>query len=148
VIDVSAEQACALALPWADGTVAALRLDGVFHRLTAAQRIHFMEEAWRVLRPGGTLDVTAPHARGDAAHVPGAAWPPLVESSFLYFDAEARADMRVGHYAIRCDFAVEIGLRLEPQWTSRPEAEKLYAARHYHGAVAGMTAFLTKRSAP
>ena len=131
--------------PWADGSVDELRCDDRFHRLAAPARIRFMEEAWRVLKAGGTLEVTVPHARSEAANAPDAVWPPLVENSFLYFDAEARADMRVAHYEIHCDFAVEIGVRMDSAWDARPEAEKLHAIRHFHGAVAAMTAFLTKR---
>jgi hypothetical protein len=147
MIDVSVEQARSLPLPWPDASVAALRLAGVFHRLAAPERIRFMEEAWRVLRPGGTLEVTAPHARSDAASAPDAAWPPLVESSFLYFDAEARRDMGVPHYGIRCDFELEVGLELAPEWQARSAAEQQHAAKHLHGAIASMTAFLTRRAA-
>ena len=147
MIDIRPDEARALPLPWPDASVAALRLDGVFHRLSAAERILFMEEAWRVLQPGGRLEVTAPHARSDAASAPDAAWPPLVENSFLYFDAEARRDMGVPHYGIRCDFDLEVGLELAPDWQARSAIEQQHAAKHFHGAIVAMTAFLTKRAA-
>lgn len=145
MIDVTAEQARALPLPWPDASVASLRLAGVFHRLAAPERVRLIEDAWRVLRPGGTLEVTVPHARSDAASAPDAAWPPLVESSFLYFDADARRDMGVPHYGIHCDFELEVGLELAPEWQARSAIEQQHAAKHFHGAIASMTAFLTKR---
>ena len=144
-LDVTLEQSRALPWPVADGSVDAVHCTNAFHRLTARERIAFMEEAWRVLKPGGKLEIVVPHARSETPAALETAWPPLVEKSFLYFNAEERREMAVPHYGIHCDFELEVGLELAPEWFRRNDAERHHAAQHFHGAIVSMTAFMTKR---
>ncbi|HET7843124.1 MAG TPA: methyltransferase domain-containing protein [Xanthomonadales bacterium] len=132
--------------PWADASVAEINSAHFFEHLTAEQRVLFMDECWRILVPGGKLVVTVPHARSDGAvQDPTHEWPPLVEQSFFYFDREARTKLNIQHYGIKADFQVQIGIAFLPEWAQRPQAERMFALRHFHNVASEITAFLTKR---
>ena len=47
--------------PWADETVSRILASHLFEHV--AEPVRFMAEAWRVLAPGGTLDVRVPYYR-------------------------------------------------------------------------------------
>ena len=146
-LDITLDAARKLPWPGADGSVDEIHCAHAFHRLTARERMAFMEEAWRVLRPGGKLEIVVPHARSETPAALETVWPPLVEKSFLYFDAHERREMGVPHYGIRCDFELEVGLELAREWFQRSDAERHHAAVHFHGVIVSMTAFMTKRAA-
>lgn len=94
------------AWPWADGSVAEVLARDVFEHLP--DRIHTMNELWRVLCPGGRATVIVPSAaKGagfaqDPTHV--SAW---AMNSFQYFRAGSFAVQRLaGSYGIRARFNV------------------------------------------
>lgn len=80
-------------IPAGDGTVDGLRASHVMeHILAGAERIFVMNEAWRVLKPGGEFEIIVPmiptdgnaptwHAIADPTHV--SFW---CKESFHYFD--------------------------------------------------------------
>lgn len=79
--------------PWEDGTVEAIYGSHFIEHLTVKERIHFVNEAYRVLKPQGTLHLIAPHAfsaraYGDLTHQ----WPPISEWWPLYLDKQWRID--------------------------------------------------------
>lgn len=84
-------------VPWptGDGSVESLRASHVLEHIPSGQpRLDVMNEAWRVLRPGGTFEVIVPlfpnwQAMADPTHV--SYW---IEQSFAYFDGRlvAQAD--------------------------------------------------------
>lgn len=51
--------------PWADGSVAHIRAHDIFEHLP--DKIHTLNEAWRVLKPGGVLDLVVPTTDGRGA---------------------------------------------------------------------------------
>jgi len=132
--------------PWADASVAEINCAHFFEHLDAAQRVTFMDECWRILVPGGKLVVTVPHARSDGAvQDPTHEWPPLVEQSFLYFDREARARLAFAETRVKADFQVQIGIAFQDEWVQRPQAERMFALRHFYNVALEITAFMTKR---
>lgn len=69
--------------------------------------VAFMDELWRILEPDGRATITHPYqySRGawqDPTHVRA-----LNENSWLYYSREWRRSSGLGHYPIRCDFAVD-----------------------------------------
>jgi hypothetical protein len=88
-------------VPWpcADNEATALRASHVMEHIPAGQpRIDVMNEAWRVLRPGGEFEIIVPlmtgswHAIADPTHV--SFW---AEESFYYFcDGPFRANADYG----------------------------------------------------
>lgn len=96
--------------PWptSDNTVAAIRASHVMEHIPAGQpRIDVMNEAHRVLKPGGVFEVIVPilndplswHAIADPTHV--SFWVP---ESFHYFD---------GHFAANADYGIRLWTTLE-----------------------------------
>lgn len=90
----------AQAVPWPTGdkTVDALRASHVMEHIPAgAERIAVMNEAHRVLKPGGIFEIIVPlmtgtwHAIADPTHL--SLW---CEESFHYFDGRKSADADYG----------------------------------------------------
>jgi SAM-dependent methyltransferase len=132
--------------PFADGSVDEVHCAHFFEHLTGDQRIDFMHELHRILVPGGKATIIVPYARSDGAlQDPTHQWPPLVETSFSYFNAESRRSMGVDHYPIRCDFDFEVGLTLAAEWQHRSEPERLGALRHLWNVASEMTVYLSRR---
>ena len=111
--------------PWptGDNTVTAIRASHVMEHIPAGQdRIDVMNEAHRVLKPGGVFEVIVPivndpltwHAIADPTHV--SFWVP---ESFHYFDGlfAANAD-----YGIRLWSTLELEVRggFECHWKGTP----------------------------
>lgn len=86
----------------------------------------FMEEAHRVLVPGGKFTVIAPHARSHGAFQDPTHRRYLVEETFYYFDRQWRIENGVDHYTARCDFEIHIALRADP----RQEAAMSRLSKH------------------
>lgn len=94
--------------PWptADGSVDAIRASHVMEHIPAGDdRIAVMNEAHRVLRPGGVFEIIVPlmvgtwHAIADPTHV--SFW---VKESFHYFD---------GLFAANADYGIRLWTTLE-----------------------------------
>jgi SAM-dependent methyltransferase len=96
--------------PWptGDNTVDAIRASHVMEHIPAGQeRIDVMNEAHRVLKPGGVFEIIVPivndplswHAIADPTHV--SFW---VLESFHYFD---------GHFAANADYGIRLWQTLE-----------------------------------
>ncbi len=91
------------AWPWPDGSVAhAVAWDIIEH---LPDKIHTMNELWRVLAPGGTAEITVPTTDG-----PGAFQDPTHTSfwnarSFLYYEAgNIYRERFAASYGIRAAF--------------------------------------------
>jgi SAM-dependent methyltransferase len=72
--------------PWEDSTVDELRAWDLLEHLRSP--IQSMNEAWRVLKPGGRFDIVVPTTDGrgwaqDPTHV---CWPPFNRNSFFYYE--------------------------------------------------------------
>lgn len=92
--------------PWADSSVSEIIAHDIVEHLP--DRIHTMNEAWRVLAPGGRIEIVVPSAvKGsgfaqDPTHV--SQW---CRNTFQYFDVEAYAFARLSkHYGIKGGFKV------------------------------------------
>jgi SAM-dependent methyltransferase len=100
-------------LPFSDCSVDGIRASHVVEHVT--DPLSFFREAWRVLRPGGSLYVITPHFScpvsvwGDPTH-----HRPFGTGSFQYLEADA-----LGSYANDFDFrVVSTYLRRRPEQTS------------------------------
>lgn len=138
--------------PFADGSVSEARSCHFIEHLTAIERVHFCNELYRVLVPGGKCAIVAPHwsssrAYGDPTHV----WPPVGEFWFIYLDRNWRAeraphtDVKYWPQGFACDFQAEVAHCLNPVIDARDEVFKRHATRHYREAVFDISATLTKK---
>jgi hypothetical protein len=91
--------------PWADSSVDAVRAADIVEHLP--DKIRTMNELWRVLKPGGTAEITVPTTDGsgafqDPTHV--SFWN---RRSFLYYeDGSPYHEQRAGPYGITARFRV------------------------------------------
>ena len=69
--------------------------------------IPFMDEAWRVLIPGGLFRIRSPYYTSIRAVQDPTHKRFISEAMFQYFNAEGRKKMGVDHYPIKSDFDVE-----------------------------------------
>lgn len=111
-------------VPWpaADGSVSAIRASHVMEHIPAGQpRIDVMNEAHRVLRPGGVFEIRVPnalsgtwHAFADPTHVSFWCIP-----SFHYFDGSFAAN---ADYGIRYWTTHELLIQGDNEilWKGRP----------------------------
>jgi hypothetical protein len=77
--------------PWADNSVSEGHASHFVEHLTGLERVHFVNELWRVLVPGGKATIVCPHwascrAYGDFTHQ----WPPVGEFWPYYLSREWR----------------------------------------------------------
>jgi len=93
--------------PWETGTIAEIRAWDIFEHLPDPK--HTMNEAFRVLKPGGRLDIEVPTTDGrgwaqDPGHI---CWPPWNRNSFFYY---THGDPHLTRFApmngVRCAFRV------------------------------------------
>ncbi len=137
------------AWPWTDGVVEEINCSHVVEHLTGEQRIHFANEACRVLKKGGRCTIIVPHwdsprAYGDLTHQ----WPPVSEFWFPYLDAEWRKDNAPHEDRYTCDFAcTQPGYSPNPSIhiQLRSEEARMFALQFYRGSADDMVATLVKK---
>lgn len=139
-------------LPYGEGTVEEMHSSHFLEHLGAEARCHVINEAYRVLKPGGQFHVVVPHWRssrayGDPTHV----WPPMGEMWFYYLDKSWRmsqaphTDKSNWAHGYNCDFLATWGYSLNPSITTRNQEFQQFAVSHYSEAIMDIIATLTKR---
>jgi SAM-dependent methyltransferase len=132
--------------PFADGSVDEVWCAQFFEHLTGAQRIAFMAELYRIMKPGAQATLVTPYwTSGRAVQDPTHQWPPILESSYLYFNREWREVNGLGHYAIQCDFDYRFALAYVDAWAQKSADEKLFARTHFVNVVSDLFAYLVRR---
>lgn len=132
--------------PFDDDSVDEVHCSHFLEHLDGAQRIAFMQELHRVLKPNARATIITPYwSSVGAVQDPTHQWPPIAEQSYLYFNAAARREMGMAHYEIRTNFDLDFGLAMDPKFKGKPEAEQAFAARHFLNVVQELHATLTKR---
>lgn len=132
--------------PFATHSVEEVFCSHFFEHLTGAERIAFMEELHRVMKPGAVAHIITPYWTSvTAVQDPTHQWPPIAEASYYYFNKAWRDRCGLQHYGIGCDFDCEFSYRLAPELQQRPEQDKQFAARYYVNAISEITAVLRRR---
>ena len=107
--------------------------------------IAFMNEVWRVMKPGGQATFVAPYytsvwAIQDPTHKRS-----ISEQTFLYFNREWREANRLQHYPIVADFKIEkIERVVTPAFADKTPDEITFAATHYWNVINEITVVLKK----
>lgn len=132
--------------PWEDGSVDDVHCSHVVEHFNAEQRIHFVNELYRVLKSKGTCQIIVPHwaslrAYGDLTHQ----WPPVSEMWFYYLNKEWREREAPHNNMYTCDFDATWGYGLDPQLHTRNQEYQQYAVQWFKNAVTDLMATLTKR---
>ena len=108
-------------LPYSDNSVEEIYCSHFIEHLTALERVRFMNELYRVMKPGAKVTLIAPHwcsnrAYGDMTHC----WPPVSEMWFYYLsktwreDQVPHTDKKYNPDGYDCDFNATWGYSLHP----------------------------------
>lgn len=135
--------------PWENESVDEVYSSHFFEHLNGKQRIAFMNEAYRILKPGKQCIIITPYwtsvrASQDPTHV----WPPISENSFLYFNKEWRQNNKLTHgdYAlINCDYDFGYGYAMDPDVAIRNVEFQQQAVKHKVNAIMDIHVTLTKK---
>jgi SAM-dependent methyltransferase len=131
--------------PWEDNSVDEVHCSHFIEHLEPAERIHFVNELYRVLKPGCKATIIAPHwascrSYGDLTHK----WPPVSEFWFYYLSKEWR-DVNAPHNVdYNCNFICTWGYSMHPALNSKNEDYKNYALANYKESAQDIVANFTK----
>lgn len=133
--------------PWDDGTATEVHCSHFIEHLKAPERIHFANELYRVLIPGGKATLIAPHwascrAYGDLTHE----WPPVSEFWFYYLLKSWRQVNAPHNDDYTCDFDATWGYALHPDIQPRNQEYQQHAVQFYKESAQDIIATLVKRS--
>jgi len=133
---------------WEDDSVDEAHCSHFVEHLTGPERIHFVNELYRVLKPGAKATLIVPHwascrAYGDLTHQ----WPPVSEFWFYYLLRSWREVNAPHNDEYTCDFDATWGYSLHPAVTVRNQEFQGFAAQFYKEACQDIVATLAKRPA-
>jgi hypothetical protein len=132
--------------PWKDGSVDEIHASHFVEHLTPTERIHFTNEAYRVMRFGARITIITPHwcasrAYGDLTHQ----WPPVSEFWFYYLNKAWRAVNAPHNQTYTCDFDPPAGGYTLHSWTQGRAPEVVnFATSHYKEICQDSITVLTK----
>ena len=107
--------------------------------------IQFMEEVWRILKPGGKIRLECPYYNNESAWQDPTHRRAITESTFAYFNKQWRINSNLIHYPITTDFAIQVeGYGLYPDMTEKSVEEKKFSCRHLNNFIAYIRFTLTK----
>lgn len=131
--------------PWKDNSVDEAHASHFIEHLTATERVHFVNELYRVLKPGATCQVIVPHwnscrAYGDLTHQ----WPPVSEFWFYYLNPEWRKINAPHNDMYTCHFEVSWGYNLNQSLTTRNQEYQQFALQNYKESAQDLIATFKK----
>lgn len=132
--------------PWKDDSVEEAHSSHFVEHLKADERIHFVNELYRVLKVGAKCQIIVPHwascrAYGDLTHQ----WPPVSEFWFYYLDKNWREQNAPHNDGYKCDFLATWGYSLHPGIQPRNQEYQQHAMQYFKEAAQDIIATLTKR---
>lgn len=137
--------------PFEDNSIDEARCSHFFEHLEPTERILFMNELWRVLKPGAGCVFTTPRGLNRQMQDFSHKWPPIVEASYYYFSKEWYKANRLEHYItlhnINCDFEVRpSNVSIEGEFAARSDEHKMFAIRNYTNAAVDLTVVMVKKA--
>lgn len=101
-------------------SVPEVQIANLIQFLKPKERIHFMNELYRVMKKGAKAQIIAPHwcaskAYGDLSFE----YPPVSESWFAHLNKAWREEFAPWGTEYECDFDSTVGYALHPQLASR-----------------------------
>ena len=132
--------------PWADNSVEEAHSSHFIEHLDQMERVHFVNELYRVLIPGGKALIIAPHwsscrAYGDMTHK----WPPVSEFWFFYLDKAWRAINAPHNDFYTCDFNVGWGYSLDNESVTKNQETQQFRMQHYKDVCQDIVVTFTKK---
>lgn len=136
--------------PWEDSSVEEAHSSHCLEHFTALERVHFLNELYRVLKPGAKATIITPHwascrAYGDPTHQ----WPPVSEFMWYYVSKEWRSanaphtDCAHLPGGYNCHFHAQWGYSIHPEVALRNQEFQQFALNYYKEAAQDMWCTLT-----
>ncbi len=107
--------------------------------------IKFMNELYRILKPGAKCMVLAPYYNSMRAWQDPTHTRAISEATFLYYNKDWLTQNRLDHYPIHCDFDFTYGYAMNPNWANRADEARAFAITHYTNVVNDIQVVLTKK---
>lgn len=132
--------------PWEDESVEGVHCSHFIEHLEPMDRVHFVNELYRVLIPGGQALCAVPHwssarAYGDLTHK----WPPVSRFWLYYLDREWREVNAPHNDFYKCDFLAIGNFTLHPTIATRNAEYQQHAVEFFTEGAQDMVFTLTKR---
>lgn len=107
--------------------------------------IAFMDEAHRVLKPGGLFRIRCPYYTSIRAVQDPTHKRFISEAMWQYFSAEGRKKLGVEHYPIKCDFDIEeMRFHFPEEMKDLENEERKYLLQHAWNTAADIEVVLKK----
>lgn len=118
--------------PWDDASVDEVHSSHMLEHLKPLERVHFVNELWRVLKPTGKATIAVPdwssaRAYGDLTHE----WPPVTPAWLFHLQAEWRKTSAPHEDFYSCDFTFTFGYSVNPAIVGRSQEWMQFATSHY-----------------
>jgi ubiquinone/menaquinone biosynthesis C-methylase UbiE len=131
--------------PWEDNSVEEVHCSHLIEHLGPEDRIHFVNELYRVLKPGGKANIACPdyssgRAYGDLTHK----WPPISSFWFYYLSADWRSTNAPHNDKYTCNFSVTGGYILRQDVIVRNQQYQEFAINNFKDVCQDITAIFTK----
>ena len=110
-----------------------------------ADLIAFVDELWRIMKPGARATIIAPYYTSIRAWQDPTHKRPISEMTFMYFNKGWRDANKLDHYSIKSDFDFTYGYQMMPDWANRAEEARVFAMRHYCNVISDIHIVLTKK---
>lgn len=107
--------------------------------------IKFMDEVYRILKPGGTIKIVAPYYTSMRAIQDPTHKRNICEATFLYFNKQWREINKLDYYDIKSDFDFSYGHQWAADYINRAIDHKGFALKNYWNVVDDIHIVLTKR---
>lgn len=136
--------------PFEDESCEELHCSHFMEHLTGFQHIDFMNEAWRVLIPGGKLTIIVPHWKSARAWQDPTHIRPVPEAWMYYWSQAWLKANKLTHgpyAAIKCNFEIVAASGYsDPRWLTASEGARAFADKHYTNTIDDTHFHCTKRA--
>jgi predicted SAM-dependent methyltransferase len=107
--------------------------------------IAFMNEVYRILKPGGKIKIVAPYYTSIRCWQDPTHRRAINDATFLYFNKGWREANKLDHYQVKTDCDFTYGYDMNAQWASRHEEARNFGITHYNNVINDIHIVLTKR---
>lgn len=132
--------------PWKNDSVEEVNCSHFVEHLTGQERIHFVNELYRVMKKDAKAQLVTPswsscRAYGDLTHQ----WPPVSEMWFYYLSKDWREKEAPHNDFYKCDFQATWGYSLHQGIMSRNSEYQQHALQFWKEAAQDIIATLVKK---
>ena len=133
-------------LTQASNTVDEVTIQGILEFLKPAERIAFLNELWRVMKPKAKAQIFTPYWCSNNAYSDlRVEMPPIVEGWYFHLDADWRKANTTIDRRYKCDFTPTWGYGLHHMISSRNQEYQQHAVSFFKEAAQTLIASVTKK---